>query len=81
MHPDLLHATLKFKCGLVRRILLGTTGPFVELKSTAFAEMEEGEFSEYLNLAIEVLFRDFLPGVRRADVFRRVEEMVGPRPR
>lgn len=80
LHPDTLHAELKFKAGMVRQILLGSAGPFVELQSTAFDQMDEAKFTEYVTLAVEILFRDFLPGVKRDNVFRRVEELVGPRP-
>jgi hypothetical protein len=52
----------------------------VELKSTAFATMSETEFSEFVSMAVEVAFNDYLPGVRRKDVLARVEEMVGERP-
>jgi hypothetical protein len=81
LHPDALHAELKSKAGLVRRILLGDAGPFVELESCAFATMDESAFREYVSLAIEIIFRDYLPGVRRGPVFKQVEAMVGPRPR
>lgn len=81
IHPDTLHADLKFKAGMVERILLGQGGrPFIELQSTAFTRMDEAKFTEYVNLAIEIVFSQYLDGVRRKDVFARVEEMVGPRP-
>jgi len=80
--PDLLHAELKFKAGMVRRILSSQAyGVAVELESVAFATMDESKFAEFTRLAIEIIFRDYLPGVRRRDVFARVEEMVGPRPK
>lgn len=76
--PGALHADLKFKCGLINNIMLTkAAGTVVELKSTAFATMDEAEFSEFVTLAIEVAFRDYLPGMRRKDVLARVEELVG----
>lgn len=80
LHPDTLHCELKFKAGMVRRILIGQAQPFVELHSTAFDSMDEAKFTEYVTLAVEILFRDYLVGVKRDHVFKRVEEMVGPRP-
>jgi hypothetical protein len=80
LHPDTLHAELKFKAGLVRRILMAQCGPVVELESCAFATMDEAKFTEYVNLAVEIIFRDYLPGVKRKGVYARVEELVGPRP-
>ena len=80
MHPDSLHAHLKFKAELVRRILLVDGRPLIELKSTSFPEMDESEFTDYRIIAVNILFRDFLDGVRKNDVWRRVEELVGPCP-
>lgn len=81
MHPDALHAELKFRAELVEQILLGQGGrPFIKLQSTAFRSMDEIKFTEYRVIAVNVLFRDFLPGVRRKDIWRRVEELVGPCP-
>jgi hypothetical protein len=86
MHPEQLHQELKFRAGLIEQIIMVKSpkignGVAVRLRSTAFAAMEDGEFREYVNLATEIIFRDYLPGVRRKDVYKRVEEWVGPRPR
>lgn len=84
-HPEQLHQELKFKAGLVAQIIMVNAkaggSVAVRLKSTAFPAMEDGEFREYVNLAVEIIFRDYLPGVKRKNVYRRVEEWVGPRPR
>ena len=82
MHPGVLHAELKFKAGLVRRIITSKEfGTAVELESTQFATMEEGRFGRYVNLAIEILFSHYLIGVDRSAVFKQVEDVVGPRPK
>lgn len=79
--PQGLHSELKFKAELVKSIFLTqSAGTVVELKSTAFAAMDESEFAAYVNLAVEIIFRDFLPGVRRNSVIAQVNNMVGPRP-
>jgi hypothetical protein len=76
--PGSLHADLKFKCGLIRNILISqAAGTVVELKSTAFAAMGEAEFSEFVTMAVEVAFAEYLPGVRRKDILARVEDLVG----
>lgn len=81
MHPDTLHVVLKFKAGLVEQILSAPEfGVAVRLHSTAFNTMDETRFAAYVDLAVEIIFRDYLPGVRRKDVFARVAELVGPRP-
>lgn len=77
---DVLHSDLKWKAGLVRRIIMAEAGPVIELDSTAFNAMDESRFREFAALAENIIFRDYLPGIRRKDVLRRVEEIVGPRP-
>jgi hypothetical protein len=79
LHPDTLHAELKFKAGLIEHIIMGAAGPMPVLYSTKFSEMDEARFTEFVNLAVEIIFRDYLEGVRRGDVFKRVEELVGLR--
>ncbi len=75
---EMLHQQIKFKAGLVSQIVrLDGGGVAVQLKSTSFDAMDESEFTAYAKLAVEILFRDYLPSVRREDVFRHVSEMVG----
>lgn len=80
MHPNSLHAHLKFKAELIRNITMVDGRPLVELKSTSFSEMDEAEFTDYRIIAVNILFRDFLDGVRKKDVWRQVEQLVGPCP-
>ena len=65
---------------LPSRMFRWSIGAAVELRSTAFARMDGLEFRQYVNAAIEIIFNDYLPGVRRQNVFAEVEAMVGPRP-
>lgn len=82
--PHGLHCELKAKAHLVENILLTENMAFITLESTRFPKnggtMCEARFTEYTNLAIEIIFREYLPGVRRKDVFDHVAEMVGARP-
>jgi hypothetical protein len=80
MHPDLLHQQLKFKAEYVRNFFLQNGRLIVNLKSVAHGEMDETEFKEFREVAVNIIFRDYLDGVRRKDVWRRVEEIVGPCP-
>jgi len=81
LSPGVLHADLKFECGLIENVFSSSKfGIAVRLESTAFATMEETRFIEYTKMATEVIFKKYLPGVRRKDVFSEVEKMVGPRP-
>lgn len=78
VHPDGIHAELKFKAGFVRRILTSKEfGVAVELESAAFNQWDEARFTEFRRLAIPILFQDYLPGVRKKDVYARVEEWMG----
>jgi hypothetical protein len=78
MHPAQLKAELKWKCGLVKNILSSPSfGIAIEFKSVAFGEMDEIEFTQFRQIAVEVLFRDYLPGVKRRDVWKRVDELMG----
>lgn len=76
-----LHAEIKFKAELIQDYILGSTGPVAILKSTRREEMDDAEHRAYVDTAVEIIFQHYLPGVRRADVLRVVDEMVGPRPR
>jgi hypothetical protein len=79
--PNALHKEIKFRAQLVNHIfMLKGGGVAVELKSTAFGELDEPDFRAYTDLAIEIIFRDFLPGVERNSVIAQVHDMVGPRP-
>ncbi len=84
MHPDELHAELKWKAGLVKRILLSATGaPFVELHSVAFHgpdAIDEIKFTEFRVIAVNLLFRDYLDSSDQPEVWSRVEELCGPCP-
>jgi hypothetical protein len=78
--PNALHKELKFRAQLVENIFMLKGGDVaVELRSTAFGEMDEPDFRAYTDLALEIVFRDFLPGVERNSVIDRVHDMVGPR--
>lgn len=81
MQPNALHKELKFRAELVEAIhMLKSGGVAIELRSTAFGEMDEPDFKQYVDLAVEIIFRDFLPGIRRNSVIDQVHDMVGPRP-
>jgi hypothetical protein len=82
--PDALHADLKFKAGLIEQVMLvhAARGGFaVRLRSTAFPLMDETEFSRYVDVAVELMFRDYMPGIRSRERQRLIAEWVGRRPR
>jgi hypothetical protein len=78
IHADTLHAQLKWEAGFVRRILTSEQfGVAVELESVAFKTMDEAKFTEFRELAVAILFKRYLPGVRRRDVYARVSDLLG----
>lgn len=78
MHPAVLKLELKHACGLVDGVWLSPVfGKHINFKSTAFNAMDESEFTAFRVRAVEVLFRDYLPGVNRRDVYKQVEELTG----
>lgn len=83
--PDALHADLKFKAGLILQIIPVRTGTSaaiaVRLKSTAFPLMDDTEFSHYVDIAVELMFRDYLPGIRSRQRQALITEWAGRRPR
>jgi hypothetical protein len=84
--PDALHAELKFKAGLIDQIIMVKNtgvgaGVAVRLKSTAFPLMDDTEFSRYVDYAVELMFRDYLPHVRSRQRKALIAEWAGRRPR
>jgi hypothetical protein len=79
--PGLLHSDLKFQYGFIDGVFSSPRfGVAVSLRSSRFDEMDDTEFLPFVKWAVEYCFKELLPGVRRADVYRAVEEWVGPRP-
>ena len=84
-NADALHAEIKFKAGLIEQIIpvrsvKGSTVA-IRLKSTAFPTMEDADFSRFCDVAVELLFRDYLPHVRSRQRQALISEWAGRRPR
>ena len=78
VHPATLKAELKFKSNLIKQIIPTQFGIMVELQSVSFQAMrDEQDFTEFRRISVEVLFRDYLPGVKRRDVYAEVEDLTG----
>ncbi|MGH7878844.1 MAG: hypothetical protein ACREQD_05050 [Candidatus Binataceae bacterium] len=86
VNPDLLHAELKFKAGLIEQVLMvqaqGVQKPAiaVRLRSTAFPLMDDGDFSRYCDIAVELLFRDYCGNIRGRRRHQLIMEWAGRRP-
>lgn len=85
IHKDDLHAQLRFKVGLIKAWILGTTGPVAILKSTAKPEngghLNDLEYRRYVDDAVEVIFLHYADPKDKPSLFKMVEERVGPRPK
>lgn len=77
-HEGTIYAYLKFEAGKVAGIYDTPKGVMVELKSAT--KMSDEEYRDLTDTAIEVIFRDFVPGVDRKGFFEQLEARVGPRP-
>jgi hypothetical protein len=80
--PDTLHLDLKIKAKLIERVLVSGEfgGVIIVPRSTEFATMDDDEFAEYVDLAVELLFRDYLGKVTARDKARLINEWAGRRP-
>ena len=85
-HPQALHHDLKLQAGLIEQVMFSQVAVakqvvVVRLRSTAFPEMGDDEFSNYCDFAIPTLFRDYIPGIRTADQLKLINEWAGRRPK
>jgi hypothetical protein len=77
--PDNLHWDLKLEAGKILAIINSDIcGPVPVLKSST--QMDFDEYHAYVLIAVELLFKKYLPGTRRKDVYQRVYEITGLRP-
>lgn len=78
MHRDALYVALKAKAGFIKSSTwIPRIGRVIETQSFAFTAADEIKFTEFRVLAVELLFSDYLPGVKRSDVWERVEGIMG----
>jgi hypothetical protein len=84
LHPQALHCDLKAKAGLIEQVMLLGSMPktvAIKLRSTAFPEMGDDEFSSYCDFVVPTIFRDYAPGIRARQQQQLVMEWFGRRPR
>jgi hypothetical protein len=74
-----LHVWLKIKQGLVDAIELHDGHTHIRVGSTSFENMDGIKFKQYLNTSIDLIVTDVLPGVRRSELLRATEDMIGMR--
>jgi hypothetical protein len=74
---DALSIWLKVRLGFVVDVVLHDGTVHYRTKSIAFEKMDQVEFNEFFNLAVDVLVTEVLPEVSRDDLLASVEEMLG----
>ena len=81
--PQQLHCDIKFKAGLIERMLASPINGMVavQLRSTAYPAMGDEEFSHFCDVGVELLHRDYLPHVRERDWQKQIIEWAGRRPK
>jgi hypothetical protein len=83
--PELLHNELKFRAGLIAQLIpvssAGINSVAVKLRSTAYPTMDDGEFARFVDIAIELICRDYLGHVRSRERRKLIIEWVGHKPR
>lgn len=80
MHPDHLHAELKYEAGQIAQLMLHKGTKIVVLKSEAFQgphAMLETQAHEYRIAATNIIFRDYVDPTEQPVLFKEVEEYVG----
>lgn len=73
--PETVKLRLKAELGICH-IFLVNGAEWRVPKSTAFTKMDEVEFIDFCNRAVEFICTVLIPGMDRADLRREVEEMV-----
>ena len=74
-----LHLWLKTRLGYVEEIIFHDGQIEMRATSTAMDKMDGLEMRKFMDAAIDVLCTEVLPGIRRGDMLREVERMLGVR--
>jgi hypothetical protein len=72
-----LHIWLKVKMGIVDKIECHDGRVLMHVGSTSFEKMDGIKFHQYLKTSIDLIVMEVLPGIKRQDLIRAVEEMLG----
>ncbi len=84
--PEALHCECKFKAGLIEQIIMVKAatigaGVAVRLKSTSYSAMDQTSFERYVDVATEILCRDYLGDISSRARQKLILEWVGHRPK
>lgn len=73
---DTVSSVLKIKAGCVDHFTGKDGAVMTWPKSIAFSQMDQAEFAEFFERALEVVLREWLPGMKRAELKREIEAML-----
>ena len=68
---------LKTRLGYVETIFFHDGSMQLQVTSTAFGKMDGFEMRKYMDLAIDVLCSEVIPGMDRRELIGEVENMLG----
>lgn len=74
---DSLHTALKLHLGYLEPVITLTGEIKMQAKSTSWSAMDDHDFRVFFEAALSVILSDLLPGVKRYELLREVEEMLG----
>lgn len=80
-NTEMLHRYLKLECGLVEVVQFFDGTSVMDLTSTAWMNMDQVEFREYFDRAVQIILERILPGVKRRHLIEEAEKMLGVRER
>lgn len=72
-----LHIWIKVRLGYVEEMVFHDNRTATKVSSTAFDKMDNHDFRQYMDAAIDVLVTEIIPGLKRTALIREVENMLG----
>lgn len=76
VRPETLHDLIKLRTGFVN--VIRTAKGTVELPgSISFDKMDQGEFREFFDSAVDFIVTDVISGLNKDDLTRELESMIG----
>lgn len=76
---DHLLLYLKQALGLYEDVTMHDGVVVVRFKSISFASMDQTEYGQFVNRALDVIVSEIIPGINRDELVREVESMLGVR--
>lgn len=75
--PEALVFFIKIRLGMVDYMIMHNGEIHLIPQSIAFHKMDQDDFNEFLNRVVLVVLREILPQLDSAEVWKKVEDMLG----